>query len=291
MNLTYPIHWKDYELIDSGDFKKLERFGKYITIRPEPQAVWDSAFTYEEWKKQANVEYQPNSANSGEWKKLKTMPENWRIQYPIGGNENEWINFRLALTAFKHVGIFPEQAVNWDFIFDQCQTIGNKPSVLNLFAYTGAASIVAAKAGAQVVHVDSVKQIVNWASLNAQNNNINTIRWMIDDAMKFVQREVRRGNKYQGIILDPPAFGHGPSGEDWKLERDINEMLKLIAQIADAEHFFLVLNIYSLGLSVLVLENLVQNIFKINAFDSGELFIPDKKGKKLPLGVYVQLKK
>jgi len=218
------------------------------------------------------------------------MPDSWEIKYPLNGNDANSISFRLALTGFKHVGIFPEQAVNWEFIYNQCQKKTGL-NVLNLFAYTGAASIVAAKAKASTVHVDSVKQIVNWASGNAKMNDISSIRWMIDDASKFVKREMRRGKKYNGIILDPPAFGHRPNGEDWKLERDINEILKNIAEIADKDNFFLILNVYSLGLSVLVLENLIASIFKTNEFEAGELFLKDRYEKKLPLGVFIQLKK
>ncbi|HNV95025.1 MAG TPA: class I SAM-dependent methyltransferase [Bacteroidales bacterium] len=290
MKIFTPLYWRDYELIDSGRFKKLERFGNFITIRPEPQAVWDSHEDIDGWKQKAHVEFVPTSANSGQWKKYKSMPDSWEIKYPLNGNDANSISFRLALTGFKHVGIFPEQAVNWEFIYNQCQ---KKPglNVLNLFAYTGAASIVAAKAKASTVHVDSVKQIVNWASGNAKMNDISSIRWMIDDASKFVKREMRRGKKYNGIILDPPAFGHGPNGEDWKLERDINEILKNIAEIADKDNFFLILNVYSLGLSVLVLENLIASIFKTNEFEAGELFLKDRYEKKLPLGVFIQLKK
>jgi len=291
MTIATPTYWTDYELIDSGNFKKLERFGDFITIRPEPQAVWDPHEDIAFWKKMAHVEFVPTSANSGQWKKYKTMSDQWKIQYPIHGEKESSITLRLALTSFKHVGVFPEQAYNWEFIYNQCKNDHDEPTILNLFAYTGAASIVAAKANANVVHVDSVKQIVNWASTNAQLNNLSTIRWIIDDATKFVKREIRRGNKYQGIILDPPAFGHGPNGEDWKLERDINQMLKLVAELADSQKFFLVLNVYSLGLSVLVLENLIQSNFKTSNYDSGELYLQDKYGKKLPLGVFVQLKK
>ncbi|NSW45327.1 MAG: class I SAM-dependent methyltransferase [Bacteroidales bacterium] len=291
MNIATPTYWTDYELIDSGNFKKLERFGNFITIRPEPQAVWDPYDSIEIWKKMAHVEFVPTSANSGQWKKYKSMPDQWKIQYPIHGIKDSSIILRLALTSFKHVGVFPEQAYNWEFIYDQCKNSIDEPTVLNLFAYTGAASLVAAKAKAKVVHVDSVKQIVNWASTNAQLNDLSTIRWIIDDATKFVKREIRRGKKYQGIILDPPAFGHGPNGEDWKLERDINQMLKLVAELADSKNFFLVLNVYSLGLSVLVLENLIQSNFNTSKYDSGELYLQDKYGKKLPLGVFVQLKK
>lgn len=290
MKIFTPQYWTEYELIDSGNFKKLERFGDFITIRPEPQAVWDSHEGVDSWKQKAHVEFIPISANSGQWKKYKTMPDQWQIKYPINGNHANSISFRLALTGFKHVGIFPEQAVNWEFIYNQC--IDNQAlNVLNLFAYTGAASIVAAKAKANIAHVDSVKQIVNWASSNAQLNNISSVRWIIDDATKFVKREIRRGKKYNGIILDPPAFGHGPNGEDWKLERDINEMLKNISQLADDNNFFLILNIYSLGLSVLVLENLMKAIFNTEKFESGELFLKDRYDKKLPLGVFIQFKK
>ncbi|MGQ9847735.1 MAG: class I SAM-dependent methyltransferase [Bacteroidales bacterium] len=293
MNIYTPKYWKDYELIDSGNFKKLERFGEFITIRPEPQAVWDTALSYDEWINMAHVEFKATSANSGVWKKYKTIPDQWKISYPINGDKKNKIELKLALTGFKHMGVFPEQAVNWEYIYNQSTEISKKTdcNVLNLFAYTGAASVVAAKANANVVHVDSVKQIVNWASSNAQLNDLTSIRWIIDDATKFVKRELRRGKKYQGIILDPPAFGHGPNGEDWKLERDINQMLKLVAELADNKDFFLVLNVYSLGFSVLILENLILSTFKISDFDSGELYLQDSYGKKLPLGVFVQIKK
>ncbi len=290
MHFLSPQYWKDYELIDSGNFKKLERFASIITIRPEPQALWDTSLSEQEWLKLATVEYIPTSANSGKWKKYKTMSDTWNLSYPLCGNKSQSLFFRLALTAFKHVGIFPEQAANWEFIYNECQHIA-QAKVLNLFAYTGAASLVAARAGASVTHVDSVKQIVNWASGNASMNQISTIRWIIDDAMKFVKREIRRGNRYHGIILDPPAFGHGPNGEDWKLERDINEMLKYLIQMAHNEKFFMVLNVYSLGFSVLVLENLVKTIFVGYSYEFGELFIADRFQKKLPLGIFVHIKK
>lgn len=294
MKISTPKYWKDYELIDTGNFKKLERFGEYITIRPEPQAIWDTALSYNEWLQIAHVEFKATSANSGIWKKFKTIPDQWIISYPINGNEKNKVYLKLALTGFKHLGVFPEQAFNWEYIFNLSSSIISKKiecNVLNLFAYTGAATIIAAKAKAKTVHVDSIKQIVGWAATNASLNNINTIRWIIDDAIKFVQREIRREKKYQGIILDPPAFGHGPKGEDWKLERDINNMIKLIYEIADKDNFFLILNVYSLGLSVLVLENLIKNTFKTHKFESGELFLQDRFKRKLPLGVYIHLKK
>ena len=289
MKIFKPAYWQEYEIIDSGNFKKLERFGDIITIRPEPQAVWDSSMTYEEWKKIASVEYIPINSNSGKWEKYKSIPDNWFISYNINGSNEKKLNFKLALTSFKHIGLFPEQAVNWEFIYNECITL-HEPKVLNLFAYTGVASIVAAYAKAKVTHVDSVKQIINWAAYNAKLNNIDSIRWIVDDAVKFVNREIRRGNRYHGIILDPPAFGHGPSGENWKLERDINKLLKSLEKIRSEDNFFLVLNVYSLGFSALVLENLIKTIFNPKQYDFGELFVEDKWKKKLPLGIFVQLK-
>lgn len=288
MKFLYPQNWPDYELIDSGDFEKLERFGTYITIRPEPQAVWDKSISDAEWEKQAHVKFIAQSSNSGIWKKLKEMPDQWNISYSLGQQK---ITLRLGLTSFKHVGIFPEQAVNWDFIFESVQKIKDpEPKILNLFAYTGASSLAAGVAGAFVTHVDSVKQVVNWAKDNASSSGLDKIRWIVDDAVKFVQREIRRGNKYHGIILDPPAFGHGPDGENWKLERDINDMLKSIKEILHPDEHFLLLNTYSLGFSSLIVENLAKSIFSENKEpETGEIYLPDSFGKKLPLGVYVKL--
>jgi 23S rRNA (cytosine1962-C5)-methyltransferase len=288
MELLCPKNWTDYELIDSGNFEKLERFGEFITIRPEPQAVWDKSMNNTEWEKTAHVKFIAQSSNSGSWKKLKTMPDQWNIKYKIGSKE---IVLRLGLTSFKHVGVFPEQAVNWEFISNSLAGFKTpEKKVLNLFAYTGASSLAAASSGAIVTHVDSVKQVVNWAKDNAAASKLENIRWMVDDAVKFVQREIRRGNKYHGIILDPPAFGHGPEGENWKLERDINDMLKSVKQLLDPTENFLLLNTYSLSFSSLIVENLAKSIFRDSKNISfGELYLPDKFDKKLPLGVFVKI--
>lgn len=188
MQLLTPKNFTDYELIDCGDFEKLERFGKYITIRPEPQAVWKKVYTEAEWEKQAHVKFVPKSSSSGEWKMLKKMPEQWTINYTLGDKKNaKEITFRLGLTGFKHVGIFPEQACNWDVIFNFLKDL-EKPKFLNLFAYTGGASLAARAAGADVTHVDSIKQVVNWANENMQKSNLDNIRWLIDDALKFVKK-------------------------------------------------------------------------------------------------------
>ncbi len=284
MELLTPLHWKDYELLDCGDFEKLERFGKYITIRPEPQAVWPRVWPESEWKKQAHIRFVPKNSNSGDWVKLKAMPDQWQIRYELPNHED--IVFRLGLTSFKHVGVFPEQAANWDYIVQSIQSMKqSKPKVLNLFAYTGGASLAAAAAGAEVTHVDSIKQVVTWANENMQLSNLDNIRWMVEDALKFAQREERRGNKYNGIILDPPAFGHGPKGEKWKLEDNLAEMMKNVLRILDDKEHFLILNAYSLGLSALVIENLLKETAG-DRLKIGELYLQAKSGVKLPLGVF-----
>ncbi len=284
MELITPLHWKNYELLDCGDFEKLERFGEFVTIRPEPQAVWPKVWSESEWKKLAHIKFIPKGSNSGEWQKMKKMPDQWVIPYKLP-NEKE-ISFRLGLTSFKHVGIFPEQAANWDFIVKSIESMSvPKPKVLNLFAYTGGASLAASAAGAEVTHVDSIKQVVSWANENMQISSLTDIRWIVEDALKFAEREVRRGNKYNGIILDPPAFGHGPKGEKWKLEDNLAEMMKNVLQILDPKEHFLILNAYSLGLSALVIENLLKE-FAGKDLNIGELYLQAKSGVKLPLGVF-----
>ncbi len=302
MQLLTPQNFKDYELIDVGGFEKLERFGQYITIRPEPQAVWDKMLSNAEWEKRAHIKFISRSSSSGEWKKLKQMPDQWKISYEIGGAENQdirgkkqednpsQISFRLGLTSFKHVGIFPEQAPNWDFIYKTLKAMSvPQPKVLNLFAYTGGASLAAKAAGADVTHVDSIKQVVTWSKENMDLSGLNNIRWVVEDALKFVKREEKRGNKYNGIILDPPAFGHGPNGEKWKLEDNINEMMKGVLNLLSDQEHFLILNAYSLGLSPLIIENLLKQKAGEN-LNVGELYLQATEGNKLPLGVFGRFK-
>lgn len=287
-----PQGFADYELIDSGGFLKLERFGQYVTIRPEPQAVWDSTLSMPEWEKMAHVRFEPKSSSSGNWVKLKkNMPDQWQIKYAIQSIESKEIAFRLGLTSFKHVGIFPEQAVNWEFIADSVARMPKQPArFLNLFAYTGGASLAARAAGAETLHLDSIKQVVNWANENQQLSGLKDIRWVVEDALKFARREVKRGNKYNGIILDPPAFGHGPNGEKWKLEDQINEMVKLVLALLDDQYHFLILNAYSLGFSSLILENLLQTGDKKRKVEIGELYLEDRFSKRLPLGAFGRLR-
>lgn len=286
INLLTPTHWKDYELIDCGDFEKLERFGNLILIRPEPQAVWSKALSQSEWQRLHHIRFKGRSATAGDWvKKSPQIPDRWHIEYK---NDDVAIKFRLGLTSFKHVGIFPEQAVNWDYISGNIKKFTTpNPKVLNLFAYTGGASLIARAAGADTTHVDSIKQVVTWANENQELSGIKDIRWMVEDALKFVKREVKRGKTYNGIILDPPAYGNGPNGEKWKLEDNINEMIHDVIKLLDPDEHFLILNTYSLGFSSVIIENLIKNAFpKVQNLEIGELYLQATAGPKLPLGVF-----
>jgi len=289
MQLLTPANFTDYELIDSGNFEKLERFGQYVIIRPEPQAIWNRSMSETEWDKMslAAFKLEKNDTEKGRWILKKGMPEQWRINYAY---KQMNFNVRLGLTSFRHIGVFPEQAPNWDYIYDQVKTSKDPhPKVLNLFAYTGAASLAARAAGAEVVHVDSVKPVISWARENMENSQMDNIRWVVEDALKFVQREVRRGNTYSGIILDPPAYGRGADGEKWILDDNLNEMIMLCSKLLLPQNSFLILNMYSIGFSALVGNNLVNSYFargETNEF--GELYLADQYSKKLPLGTFIR---
>lgn len=288
MLLLSPESFTDYELIDCGNFEKLERFGKIITIRPEPQALWGKTFSEQEWLNKAHVKFIQKSSSSGNWQSIKKTDNRWKITYNLSKSCS--ITLRLGLTSFKHVGVFPEQAVNWKYIYNNLKIMPvEKPRFLNLFAYTGAASLAAKAAGADVVHVDSIKQVVSWAKENMEHSGLTHIRWVIEDAVKFVKREVKRGHTYHGIILDPPAWGHGPNGEKWKLEENITLLIADVLNLLDKKNHFLILNTYSLGFSALVNENLLKK-FAGNTLETGELFLPSKSGYKLPLGVFGRFK-
>lgn len=286
-----PTDWPDYELIDSGNYKKLERFGPYVLDRPEPQAVWDPSLSESEWNKLSNALFKKEkptgslSQDRGEWVQKKGMKHQWFLEYRKRELD---IKFRLGLSSFKHVGIFPEQASNWDYIFEKCGKMDvSVPKILNLFAYTGGASLAAKAAGADVSHVDSVKQVISWARENMEASNLSDIRWVVEDAVKYVQREVKRGSKYNGIILDPPAYGRGPKGEKWIIEEQLNQLLKLCKELLDEKNSFFILNLYSIGFSPLIVETLIKSIFGDRPeLEAGELYLQDKFGKKLPLGIF-----
>ncbi|KAF0197128.1 MAG: 23S rRNA (cytosine1962-C5)-methyltransferase [Bacteroidetes bacterium] len=292
IKLLTPSHWKDYELIDSGNFEKLERFGNQVLTRPEPQAVWDKSLPESEWLKrsQAIFRKEKNDPEKGKWILNKGCHEQWQIGYDFKGMH---LKMRLGLTSFRHIGVFPEQGNNWDFIFDRVKEMQTtRPKVLNLFAYTGGASLAACAAGAEVVHVDSVKPVITWARENMEISSLDGIRWIVEDALKFVKREARRGTKYQGIILDPPAYGRGADGEKWVLEENINEMIKVCSELVDEKEHFFILSLYSMGFSSLIGENLVRSAFGNNdSLESGELFLNDNFEKKLPLGTIVRFLK
>ena len=282
--------WEDYELVDCGGFEKLERFGRYVTVRPEPQAIWHKSLPEEEWERMASAVFRrdANSEERGRWLLGAGMPEQWRIDYRYRGMS---LRMRLGLTSFKHVGVFPEQGENWNFIYDSVAELkarlGREPRVLNLFAYTGGASLAARSAGAEVTHVDSVRQVVTWARENMEASGLDGIRWVVEDAMKFVRREVRRGRSYDGIILDPPAYGRGPEGEKWVLGQDIGPMLECCTWLLSATDGFLVLNLYSMGFSALLAKSIVGQLFPVpSAEEFGELFFYDRSEKMLPLGVF-----
>ncbi len=289
IKLLTPIHWKDYELIDSGNFEKLERFGNQVLTRPEPQAVWDKSLPEQEWLKrsQAIFRKEKNDPEKGRWILNKDCKEQWQIGYSYKSMN---LKMRLGLTSFRHIGVFPEQGDNWDFIYDNILSMkASRPKVLNLFAYTGGASLAACAAGADVSHVDSVKPVITWARENMEISGLDGIRWIVEDALKFVKREVRRGSKYQGIILDPPAYGRGADGEKWVLEENINEMIKLCSELLDPNENFLIMSLYSMGFSSLIGENLIRSAFgNRESMETGELYLVDSFKKKLPLGTIVR---
>lgn len=274
-------HWKDYEVIDTSTGEKLERWGKYILLRPDPQVIWNTEKKVPQWKK-LNGHYHRSSKGGGEWE-FFNLPEEWSISYRD-------LTFHLKPFSFKHTGLFPEQAVNWDW----CRSIiegANRPvKVLNLFAYTGGATISAAAAGAQVTHVDASKGMVTWAKENATASGLGDapIRWLVDDCVKFVEREIRRGNTYDGIIMDPPSYGRGPKGEIWKIEDNVYELIKLCTQLLSENSLFFLINSYTTGLQPAVLSYMLNSLIaseRGGTVEADEIGLPvSSNGLVLPCG-------
>jgi 23S rRNA (cytosine1962-C5)-methyltransferase len=277
----YTKGWDDYELIDAGGGKKLERWGEIITIRPEVQAYFKSELSFKEWEEKAHFEFISKGGQSGFWNTLKDdVPENWNIQW-------NKLTFHLELTKFKHLGIFPEQAINWEMIVSE---LTPSSKFLNLFAYTGAASLAARSTLAETIHVDSVKQLITWAKTNQELSNLENTKWVHEDALKFAEREVKRGNKYDGIIMDPPAWGIGAKGEKWKLEDKLESLLSLAQSLLN-KNGFLILNTYSPTITTKDIDRLSQRYFPKSSIQLFELWMKTTTGKELYYGngIRVQL--
>ena len=244
-------HWKDYELIDTSDGERLERWGDIILIRPDPQIIWSTGRKNPLWRN-AHARYYRSNKGGGHWETYRKVPDRWTIRY------NQLV-FNIKPMGFKHTGVFPEQAVNWDFAAGKIRQENRPVKVLNLFGYTGCATLSCMNAGASVCHVDASKGMVQWAKENAQSSGIadKPVRWLVDDCVKFVQREIRRGNRYDGIIMDPPSYGRGPGGEVWKLEEQLYPLVDLCRQVLSDNPLFFILNSYTTGLSPAVMEYLL----------------------------------
>ena len=274
--------WQDFELIDCSGGEKLERWGSYTVVRPDPQAIWQTPRNRNEWNRQGG-HYKRSSTGGGKWDR-GNLPSDWTIGYKD-------LTFQVKPMNFKHMGLFPEQATNWDWAMEQIRNAGREISVLNLFAYTGAATVACLKAGASVCHVDAAKGMVAWAKQNAQVSGVidRPVRWIVDDCAKFVEREIRRGHHYDAIIMDPPSYGRGPGGEVWKLENDLWDFVCLTANVLSEDPQFVLINTYTTGLSPSVLTYMSESIFTkrfgSGVSDSQELGLPvTESGLVLPCG-------
>ncbi len=276
--------WKDYEILDMSNGEKLERWKNVVLIRPDPQIIWKEKTYPQKWKN-ANAQYSRSNTGGGAWKYNKKMPDAWQVKYKN-------LTFNIKPMGFKHTGLFPEQAVNWDWMINKIQSSGRKDiKVLNLFAYTGGATVACSYAGAQVVHVDSSKGMVSWAKENIASSGLadRPVRFIIDDVTKFVQREIRRGNKYDAIIMDPPSYGRGKNGEVWQFENNISDLVELCSQVLSDNPLFFLINSYTTGISAKVLENILILKLKMKKgmYVSGEIGLPmTDSNLVLPCGIY-----
>lgn len=277
--------WKDYELIDASRGEKLERWGNVYLLRPDPQIVWDNGDLLEKYHSDIYAVYYRSNKGGGHWDNLKNTPSSWKIKY-------DDLTFNIKQMGFKHTGLFPDQAVNWDFMREKIKKSGRKIKVLNLFAYTGGATVACLSAGASVTHVDSSRGMVDWCKENVKSSGLENaeIRYIVDDVVKFVQREIRRGNHYDAIIMDPPSYGRGANGEVWDIEKNLNYLVKICSEVLSDEPLFFLINSYTTGLSSMVLSNIL-NLNVNNKFTGkvscGEVGLPIKNSELvLPCGIY-----
>lgn len=278
-------NWKDYEIIDASNGQKLERWKNIYLLRPDPQIIWDNGNLEKKYKGMIDAVYHRSKSGGGYWENIKNVKPRWTVNYKN-------LTFNIKQMGFKHTGLFPEQAFNWDFMIDKISKSGRKIKVLNLFAYTGGATVACLSANASVTHVDSSRGMVDWCKENVKSNNLEgeNIRYLIDDVVKFVKREIRRGNKYDAIIMDPPSYGRGSNGEVWDIEKDLNNLIELCSEILSDKPLFFLINSYTTGLSSEVLRNLltihVEKKYH-GKISCGEIGLPIKNNNLiLPCGIY-----
>ena len=278
-------NWKDYEIIDASCGQKYERWGNIYLLRPDPQVIWDNGDLLEKYHDKLNAVYYRSNKGGGHWENIKKTPDAWNINY------NNLI-FNIKQMGFKHTGLFPEQAVNWEFMINKIKNSGRKIKVLNLFAYTGGATVACLSAGANVTHVDASRGMVDWCKENVKSSGYENaeVRYLVDDVVKFVQREIRRGNKYDAIIMDPPSYGRGANGEVWDIEKNLNYLIEICCEILSDEPLFFLINSYTTGLSSTVLSNLLtMTVDKVckGKITCGEVGLPIKENDLiLPCGIY-----
>lgn len=281
--MEFTKDWKDYELIDASRGEKLERWGNYYLLRPDPQIIWDCGDLRDKYKNRIHAIYNRSNKGGGSWQNLKKIPAHWTIGYKN-------LTFNIKQMGFKHTGLFPEQAWNWDFMINKIKNSGRKIKVLNLFAYTGGATVACLSAGASVVHVDSSRGMVDWCKENvkASVGEDAPVRYLVDDVVKFVKREIRRGNHYDAIIMDPPSYGRGSNGEVWNIEKDLNNLISLCSELLSDNPLLFLINSYTTGLSSEVLKNLLMlYIPNSGVIKCGEVGLPIKESKMiLPCGIY-----
>lgn len=280
--------WKDYEILDMANGEKLERWKNIYLVRPDPQIIWKDKSYPEKWKK-ANARYSRSNTGGGSWSYQKKLPASWQVKYKN-------LTFNIKPMGFKHTGLFPEQAVNWDWMIDKIKNSNREIKVLNLFAYTGGATVACSYAGASVCHVDSSKGMVSWAKENVVSSGLSDrpVRYIIDDVTKFVQREIRRGNKYDAIIMDPPSYGRGKNGEVWQFENNIADLIELCGEVLSDNPLFFLINSYTTGISSKVLENILTLKLKMKKgrYESGEIGLPMFDSQLiLPCGIFAKWEK